>query len=381
MLGIPRSSVARAATFALTLTTFALAEGGLQPGELRPHLISLGNNGLLLGDGPWAQTPGDLDEIFLDGAGGQAGATEAAPELFLYAHGGMVTETNGLTRVPVLKDLLLPQHIYPVAFVWRTDFVTTLKNIVRDAFRQARVEVEESDQSGAEWDLLDPVIERIAHNMGGTAIWGEMKANAVQATRRDEGGARAAADSLAALARRRPGTRIHLGAHSAGSILFGPFVQLLTRPDDGGASGYGLRIETVSLMAPAITVDFFKQTYLPALAAGRIGRLRIFNLDDEHERNDWAGPYGKSILYLIRNALEPTVPTRVLGLERSFQEDPELAALVAAGRIELVITPNDEPLGSQDGSRADAHTAFEWDDATQRAIYRTIRPLTGAATE
>ena len=60
--------------------------------------------------------------------------------LLLYAHGGLVSESDALQRVEEYRKPLLDAEVYPVAFVWKTDFWSTLGNILKDAFSQRRPE-------------------------------------------------------------------------------------------------------------------------------------------------------------------------------------------------------------------------------------------------
>ena len=73
----------------------------------------------------------------------------------------------------------------------------------------------------------------------------------------------------------------------------------------------------MSLYAPACTVEFANRTYVPAAMNKVIDPKRVFVeiLSDANERNDTVGPYGKSLLYLVSRALEPTHKTPLLGME------------------------------------------------------------------
>ncbi len=338
------------------------------PAEIRPHLVSLTNNGFLMPSGAWSMTPEEVRSVIVDRAPVVASG-EGPLRLFLYAHGGMVPEASGLRRVPMLKDLMLPHGIYPIAFVWRTDAMTTLRNLFDDTFGRAKNEAE-----GEAWSALDPLVENLVHRLGGTLVWGEMRENGLRATERPDGGARLVGKALAELVRLRPDTEIHLAGHSAGSILLGGLVRYLTSPDvDGtGRTGLGLEVASCTLMAPACTVELFRSMYAPAIHSGKIARFRVFTMDDAHERVDGLGVYSKSILYLIERGLEPVRPTPVFGMARNFELEPDLAALAASGKIDLVLSPNQEPVGSPRASRATNHNEFEWEIPTQQALVATV---------
>lgn len=333
-------------------------------GELRPFLLTLANDGLLQDEGEYPTGPDDLDGIL---AGTQAASSpEGAPRrLLLYAHGGMVHQASGLRRVPWLRGILEPRGVHPVVVVWRTSIVETLKNFARDV--QGRFREENPGAEGWDWDLVDRFLEPLFRNLGGRLIWNEIQENALLASRSTQGGMRLAARHLAARRQADPDLEVHLAGHSAGSILFAPFLAYLTRPVAQG--GLAQTVDSVTLWAPAIHVALFKRDYLPALRAGRIRRLTIMNLDDAHEQDDEVGGvYHKSVLYLVQNALEDQRHEPSLGLMRNWSQDPELAALVAEGLVHLVAAPNDLPEGHPDASRATRHVEFEWDPATMAGL-------------
>src|SRR5690606_1411899 len=89
-------------------------------------------------------------------------------------------------------------------------------------------------------DRLDDTVEPLARAIGGRAIWSEMKENATLATTAvraapgggtvEHGGAAQVARLVDEWRREDPSVEIHIAAHSAGSILMAPLLQLLTRP-------------------------------------------------------------------------------------------------------------------------------------------------------
>src|SRR5206468_115342 len=67
-------------------------------GELRPHVVNL-NQGRFSSDGKFVTTPGDVDAIFGEHLERELQAARARSEklrVFLYAHGGLVSESSGL---------------------------------------------------------------------------------------------------------------------------------------------------------------------------------------------------------------------------------------------------------------------------------------------
>lgn len=348
------------------------------PAEALPHMISLVNDGRLARSGPFRQSPEDVRKVMLTGAepgagvGSEPGAAAARgpSKLLLYAHGGVTSETGGLRLVKDLKRVFAGTDVHPVTFVWRTDIASTLANIVKDQFRKPQNFVAREKLRFAwvrEW--LDTWVERIGRRWQISALWGQMKENARLSSERADGGARIAAEALAARITASPDTEVHLVGHSAGTILLAHMLRLFQ--DGKVPTSRRPRIASVTLLGPACTVDLFEDVYLPALESGMVGRLRIVNLDDAHERADNVEfIYGKSILYLVQNSFEPR-GAKVLGLQETFWTDPRLQQLVTSRKVELAVGPNALPLGNPYATHSTTHAGFAHDEATLQAI-RTV---------
>jgi hypothetical protein len=139
-----------------------------------------------------------------------------------------------------------------------------------------------------------------------------MKQNAEAASVHDGGMVRVA-ENLRKLKADFNDLEIHLMGHSAGSIVLGSFFSVLdTR---------SLKASTVSLYAPACTVEFANSKYVPAATNGIYDPKRLFIdiLSNKNERDDTVGPYGKSLLYLVSRALESRHKTPILGMEATFE--------------------------------------------------------------
>jgi hypothetical protein len=369
-----------------------MAEAGVPDGEVRPHIVSLGNDGRLKPSGRYGTSEADVREI-LEGDLRQTTASWKRRRVVLYAHGGLVGEQDAIARVAQYRAALLQAQVYPLAFIWRSDLWTTLTNILRDAVRSRRPEGALEAAQDFLLDRLDDGLEPIARNVGGKNLWDEMKENAILATASPEGGARLTVELLGNLADALK-LEIHIVSHSAGSIFHAPIVQLLTTPrgqriERGpmrGQEGLGRTIASCTLWAPACTIELFRQTYLPAIESGAIQHFALVTLTDAAERDDHcARIYNKSLLYLVAHAFEahPRIPfvnpggTPLLGLERHVLEDARLKQLLgarrAASRAAWVRAPNAEPQGTAAGSRASRHGDFDDDPATVQATLAIIR--------
>jgi Papain family cysteine protease len=348
--------------------------------SLRPHIVSVGNDGKLRPNRTFGTTEEDVETIFQQDI---PRITEkwAKRRILLYAHGGLVPESTAIQRLADYRAALLAAEVYPISFIWKTDFWTTLTNILDDALRRRRPEGFLDAAKDFMLERLDQAIEVVARATLGKAQWEEMKEIGIAATTGRDGGARKVAKLLGELVSDDPQTELHVVGHSAGAVFHAPLVQLLT--SEGriqeepmkGKEGMGLPISSCTLWTPACTLDLFKRTYLPAINAGRIGRFAVYALSDEAERGDHcANIYHKSLLYLVSNAFEdqPRIIQRgepLLGMERFLTRrfdtvDDETAAVFANGKADLVLAPNTAPPASRDASAARHHGDFDDDGAT-----------------
>jgi len=347
--------------------------------DLRPHIVSVGNDGKLRPGGEYGTTEQELAQIFSEDMP-RVMKDWPVKRVLLYAHGGLVGEQAAVQRLAEYRPALLGSGVYPLAFIWRTDYWTTLSNILQDAVRRRRPEGFLDSAKDFMLDRLDDALEPLARALTGKLQWDEMKENGLAASR--EGGAAwLVAAHLKALAAKFPGLEIHVVGHSAGSILHGPLLQRLT-------GALGLKVKTCTLWAPACTVDLFKHDYLPAIRSGAIGRFAMFALTDKAEQDDnCARIYNKSLLYLVSDAFEakPRIPllrdgVPLLGMQKFIQRDAELAAFFKDGGGELVLAPNNEPEGSLRASQARHHGDFDDDMATVQATFaRMLQPASAGA--
>ena len=336
--------------------------------DLRPHIVSVGNNGAIKPGGDYGSTPDELAHVFEHDIP-QAFKGFDAPRVLLYAHGGLVGEQAAVQRLAEYRPTLLGSGVYPLAFIWRTDYWTTITNILQDAVRRRRPEGALDAAKDFMLDRLDDALEPLARSLTGKSAWDEMKQNALRASQGD-GAAVQVADHLQALAKKFPKLEVHIVGHSAGSILHGPVVKLLGER--------GLKIATATLWAPACTVELFRQYYLPAIKRKAIGTFALFALRDDIERGDnCAKIYNKSLLYMVSNAFEAKarIPlfrdgVPILGMDKFLTR--ELRDELAATGAELVFAPNGQPMGSPYASEATHHGDFDDDQRTVAATFGRI---------
>ncbi len=346
--------------------------------DLRPHIISIGNDGQLRSSGQFGTTAQDVEEI-IQGDFQRITSGWKKRRLLLYAHGGLTDEDSAIQRLADYREPMLEAEVYPLCFIWKTDYWTTLKNMLADALSRRRPEGFLDSAKDFMLDRLDDALEPIARRLTGKAEWDEMKQNGQMATTGASGGARLALDSIDKL----QNVEIHVVGHSAGSIFHAPLVQRLT-------ADLGRKIESCTLWAPACTMALFEQFYLPAIQGNKIGRFALFTLTDAAEQDDnCANIYHKSLLYLVSNAFEnpPRIPlfrdgVPLLGMEKFAGKHARLGALVRSGRIDWVKAPNTEDVGSPDASGASHHGDFDDDPATVKAtLARILDRKTGGAAQ
>lgn len=367
-LGAPIARRARAAVVGEGFTSSSRARA-YAADETRPHIVSLGNDGRLRPGGAIGTSAADVHRI-LEQDFPRVTAGWKKKRLVLYAHGGLVSEEAAVQRIAEYRSAMLEHECYPLAFVWRTDYWTTLRNMLEDAVRHRRTEGVLDEAKDFMLDRLDDALEPLARALSGKAAWDEMKENALAATQSEAGGARLVADGIARLAA-RDGVEIHLVGHSAGSIFHGPLVQRLTAPPSAG--GLGLKVESCTLWAPACTMGLFDGFYRPAIERGSIGRFALYTLTEQAEQDDdCARIYNKSLLFLVSNAFEARarIPlfrpdgVPLLGMARFVNGHAPLKALIGSGRVTWTQAPNPVPAGLPGASGSATHGGFDDDRAT-----------------
>jgi hypothetical protein len=382
--GLTRSSLAARQT-----TSYAHS-------DIRPHVISIGNDGCLCDSGTYGTSKQEVQTIITEDIP-RISQDWPRKRILLYAHGGLVSGKSAVKRVADYRQQFLDAQVYPLTFSWKSDYWTTLKNMLKDAFSRRREEGLLDKTRDFMLDRLDDTLEPIARLLTGRAEWKEMKENALLATTGEAGGARYVAALLNDLLATDAGFELHIMAHSAGAVLQAPLVQLLGH--DGpipsgpmqGETGLGLKINTCTLLAPACTMKLFNETFLPAIHNGAIDRFALFSLKDGFEQDDdLANIYHKSLLYLVSNAFEdkariPVVSPQgepLLGMEKFIRKNRKLMQLIRnADNVDWILTPNDVSEGSRDASRARQHGDFDDDAHTVKAGLARILGKTTARAE
>lgn len=333
---------------------------------IRPHVVNL-SRGELSAGGQFSTTPADLDGI-IDAIRDRI-ATDPELRILLYAHGGLVNESDALLYAKTMFSWWLSKGIYPVFFVWESGLLETLRQYIvgpRDL---------------ADW-TSDPAIE-LAAKAPGSVIWAGMKESARRASAADlgegyPGGAHLFAGKLAALLATAAAKRVtvHAIGHSAGAIFHSHLLPALLQ------RGVSV-ISTLSLFAPAVRADLFEEKLLPLIRSKQIAKHTCFTMEEEAEQQDNCFKvYRKSLLYLVSHSFEGLLRRPILGLHRSIRTQEALRGLYgidkkgkpvpgAAPAAELQFSfardKDENPL-----TRALAHGAFDNDPRTVSAALRRI---------
>lgn len=338
------------------------AESSLRKREISPFIIDMENNGRLSNIGDFRTQESDIEALVTHHLGiarSAWGLGKHDPmDIAIYAHGGLTSEDGAGETAAKWIPALYEQQIFPIFLMWETDLWSTLKGRLEDMLAgQARPAGGFFDEVKSWWN------ERLEKLLAtpGTAIWSEMKQNADAISNTSESGGmklyKACQQSpyFADLSK----VRLHLVGHSAGAILHSHVVDRL--------GGQGWTFESVNFMAPAVRVDLFEETVVPAIKNGTVKRFNQFHLSDDMEQKDpTCKPilgYSRSLLYLVSQALEHGRSTPILGMEKYFNDT------IASNNLPNVYTwsaPGKE-------SKSTTHGGFDDDPVTMASIIALMK--------
>jgi len=295
----------------------------------------------------------------------QAEDIEEYNHLLIYAHGGLNNPTASAKRVRALKEGFKRNGIYPYHIMYDTGLVEELKDAVTRAFSSKRTE-------GFFGDLRDKLLEQSDHLIEDfvrkpvTPLWEEMKEDAFLPFEVHADGV--ISDGLFVIkafvdALKDTRMKIHLAGHSTGAVLLGHLLSALDVLELPGL------ISSCSLMAPACSIDFYKEHYEPRLegvggdmAKVKLPALTIYNLTRKLELDDNVSfVYRKSLLWLVSRALERQTNKPLLGMQ--------MYAKKLASHPGLSINYSN---GKKGVSRSTSHGGFDNDVSTMNNIMKQI---------
>ena len=280
--------------------------------------------------------------------------------LLLYAHGGLNSPKDSARRIAAMVETFKDNRIYPYHFMYDTGIMEELKDIVLR--RQSSAE----ERAAGFSDWTDRLIEWTTR-IPGRALWREMKSGARLPFEADNAGTQTLATFVKEFERRKSNRmKIHLVGHSTGGVLIAWLLSALRQiaPE--------LRIASCTLLAPACTLDLFRDHYLPALGEDGFGidRMQVLALNDELERKDQvAGIYRKSLLYLVSQSFEEDLPEALLGMQHFAAPLAREKAVRALGK-RFQVHYSDGAHG--DITRSETHGGFDNDPFTMNHVLETI---------
>ena len=365
-------------------TNATLATGvGPDRRRLDRHVIMLTADGQLSSTGEFISTPQQLGRVMSrmeewhdawskqrTADGTSSTNSKVSRHIVLYPQAELTSDVASLETAGRHLNWWMNNRVYPIYLVWQAGPAETLLDGLAQRLAGTIPE------GGIGFDMaeqFDRLVEMTARRHC-RWMWDQLKQNAQDAVASAGGskgrrGTVQLADLLGAYVRKhRSECAVHLVGHGAAAILLAELLPLLQRK---------LRVDSLTLLAPAIRRDDFVRRLLPSAAS--IKQLTVFGLSQERELNDTCAAggtrfYQKSLLYLISRGLEPhpdvgddsgEVP--LLGMAKYF-EDSKLrkrTRKVLPGAA-FISSPAVSP---QDG-RSDAirHGDFEDDGFTMTSI-------------
>jgi hypothetical protein len=344
----------------------------LTPGDfalLRRHVINL-RMGALSSGGTFQTTKDDVVALFTEHLPRflEERRQQSPPmplKLVFYAHGGLNDETESLRNARNRIPFYLANHCYPVFFVWETGLRETLVDIVRQlaGFSAGRA-------VGIVSGVSDPLLEG-AFRPAGFSMWLNMKRSAELAFLPKQGGTLLVEQVAAFWKQHSAELELHGIGHSAGTIFLAHLVNALCQQP----SNPPIAIRTLQFLAPAITIDLFKEL-VADLVGTRVGRFTEYTMQRDFEQGDAVGPYRKSLLYLVSRSFEDESEMGLLGLEESLRRDPEMTrffGLLGPGqkrRGEVLFSKRED--GPSHSTIAIKHGDFDNDRFTMAGVIRRV---------
>lgn len=336
----------------------------LRDREISPFIVNVERDGRLSSSGQFRTTPGDLEAlvgVHLAEARRRWRLGAKPIDVCVYAHGGLLGEAAAAKDAARWVPAFYDARIFPVYLMWETAFLSTVIDRLNAYLRDLRV-VDTTDSASAQvgrwWNTR---LER-ALAPWGTQLWSEIKDNAsAMSSPGDAGrappGALQLYNAFTASESAKQAVRFHLVAHSAGCVAHCHIAERL--------AAAGVRFESVSFMAPAVTTGLFDSTLRRRLDDGSVRRYQQFHLTDKAEEDDsTCGPYRRSLLHLISRSFEGGRRTPILGLQHDFDEMCRRRGKPRNTRVHVSPGPT---------STSTTHCGFDNDALTMQAVIEFIQ--------
>jgi len=343
---------------------------------VRPHVVNL-RKGRLSDSGAISTSKADLKVLvrthLSDWVAKQV-ARGITPRVMIYAHGGLNKERSGIRYVHATFKWWKSRGVYPIYFVWETGALDSFLQVTEQAMEEEASRGLLDDLGSWLVERTDAALEALARNFKPNP-WDVMKdAAVIAASDIPDAGARLLARELKRLVKAHK-TPIEFNAigHSAGAILQAYFLDRCLRGKNR------LHIHTLSLLAPACTVDLFNDLLAGKLHTGTIDHLNLFCLSREAELDDKSlRIYRKSLLHLVSKGFEKHKRgVALLGMQEAHDEDGALKRQLGLSGpertdISVIYAPTASSAEPLHASTAEVHGAFDNDEPTMLSIARRI---------
>lgn len=323
---------------------------GPSRGEIQGHFVHI-DDGKFHKDGRYFSDLHDVNETAQNLVG-----NEKYKHLVFYAHGGLNSPKASASRIKDMAPVFRDNGVYSYHWMYDTGIMEELKDIL---FRGGKTR---EDRAGGFWgfDWWDTLLEKGAR-VPGRAFWREMKRGAKTGFD-DNGDGVKILESFAKALQPSENRQLHLVGHSTGAILLAYLLQAL------GEVLPNFRVSSVHIMAPAATIEIYKELYKPLLTSKSFGidRMCIYYLTDDLEQGDSVGPYQKSLLYFVSRSFEKKIPAKILGMEKYLKKGIK----PKPGNLKLILSKGKETEKCKSASTT--HGGFDNDHYTMNTILNDI---------
>lgn len=330
-------------------------------GDLVGHFVNI-DDGRLITDGKYGSpTDDESNETVKRLASPKSNGGKGYGHLVIYVHGGLNSLSDEAKRIATWKrnDIFGRNRLYNFHLMWGSSFIDELFGKISQTPVAGR----------ALGRISDWLFEAGLGKEAGSYAWRNMKQDAQVAFGGDadyDGGFKGLLPLLKGLDKQQQRPTLHFIGHSAGALVLGHLLSALGRFKLGKT-----QLGSVHLMAPACTMDFFKQHYGPYLndkgALKLLDKIYLYNLTNTLELEDTVSSnipllpsYGRSLLYLVSRAYEQKPETPLAGMQLF------VTGLPAGGKLDIAYSA---PGGK---TACKTHGGFDNDPLTLKTIMSRI---------
>lgn len=307
--------------------------------DVMGHFLHI-DDGKIINRGRYAQEATDIDALVTH-LGEQARSRKRDVDHILFvAHGALQRAEHVAARTKAWRDVFRANRIYPIHLMWETGFNNQVVDVIKDLLLKTGQRMNKGDQ------FIDDRLEELARPLG-RKLWRDLKITAELSVAHNQ----PAGQAIERIVDAAGPLKLHFLSQSAGALLFSACLNLFRQTSQ--------KLETATLMAPACSLEHYEDRMKPHLGS-TVKRLVQYSLIEAREKSDTLDVYGKSLLYLVSNAIEEHTGTPLLGLEEHLKG----ASLHRAHKVHFA--------GRGPVSEARTHRGFDADRKTMNHVLETI---------